>query len=433
MAILLKDARLIELDPPNVWSGDLRVEGHVIAQVASEIPPDPQDEVVDVGGAIVIPGLVNGHSHLYASLTVGVPGLMESPQGFLQMLEQVWWRLDRALTPESIEMSAIIGAVEALRSGVTTLINHHSSPSVIEGSLDIVARGVRRVGLRGVLCYETTDRNGAAGRIAGIEENRRFAAACRAKKDGRLGGMMGAHASFTLTDEALEEMARTPRLRLHIHLAEDPCDDQLSRARYGASPVERLDAFNLLNADAILVHAIHLSIADLATVQQACATISHNPRSNMHNGVGHAPIHRFGVPVMLGTGGVGSDMLAEARAAWLKARDAGVPIVPRQTLAMLGAGQRTAGRLLGVRLGELREGAEADLVVTDYRPATPLDTASLAGHVLGGLSARHVRHVMVGGEWALLERRVLGVDEVSCRADAQQVAKGLWERMGRFA
>ncbi len=432
MSILIRNAQLVELDPPSVGIGDVRIEGDTITRVASEIAPEPQDEIVDAGGAVVMPGLVNAHSHLYSALAVGMPGRAEPPRSFTEILEGVWWRLDRALDAESIEASAVVGSLAAVRCGTTTVIDHHASPNAIAGSLDRLVRGIERVGLRGVLCYEVTDRNGEDGALAGIEENRRFAAACKARRDGRFAAMMGAHASFTLSDKTLERIAGTTRLRLHIHLGEDPCDEALSRSRYGASPVERLDTFGLLNAESILAHAVHVSIFDLATIQQASATIVHNPRSNMNNHVGHACIHRFGVPVALGTDGIGSDMFAEARAAWLKARDVGVDVAPRQILSMLGSSQRTAGRLLGIRLGEFRAGAAADLVITDYWPPTPLDADNLAGHVLFGLSARHVRHVMVAGRWSLFDRRVASLDEGVCRAESRKIAQGLWERMSKL-
>ncbi|MGB9626558.1 MAG: amidohydrolase family protein [Phycisphaerae bacterium] len=429
MGILLRHAHLVELDPPNSGVGDIRVDGAVIARVSSAIEPESADEIVDVEGAVVMPGLVNGHAHLYSALAVGMPAPAEAPRSFLEILERVWWRLDRALDAESLEVSATIGALDALRHGTTTVIDHHSSPNTIEGSLDRVMRGVDRVGLRGVLCYEVTDRNGDAGRAAGIEENRRFAEACRRRNDGRFGAMMGAHAGFTLSDEAMAEMARSPDLPLHIHVAEDPCDERISRARYGATPVERLDRHGLLNANALLAHAIHLSRADLARVQQAGATVAHCPQSNMNNRVGHAPVDQLGVPIALGTDGLGNDMPAEARIAWLKARDAGIAIPPQQAVAMLGTAQRTAGRLLGIRLGELRPGAAADLVVMDYHPATPLDAANLAGHVLFGMGAATMRHVMVAGRWAMFDRQVKGLDEAECRAQASRAAAALWARM----
>lgn len=429
MGTVLKNAHLVELDPPNSGLGDVRIDGATIARVASAIEPEPSDEVVDVGGAIVMPGLVNGHAHLYSTLAVGMPAPVSAPRSFLEILEKVWWRLDRALDAGSIEMSATIGSLDALRCGTTTLIDHHASPDAIDGSLGRLMRGVEQVGLRGVLCYEVTDRNGESGRVAGIDENRRFAEVCRGRPDGRFAAMMGAHASFTLSDEALGEMARTPDLPLHIHLAEDPCDEAISRERYGASPVERLERHGLLGADAILAHAIHLSAADSAIVQQAIATVAHNPRSNMNNQVGHAPIHRLGVPAVLGTDGIGSDMFSEARAAWFKARDAGIPIAPQQVVAMLGAAQRTAGRLLGVRLGQLCPGAAADLVVMDYRPATPLDASNLAAHVLFSLSSGSVRDVLVAGRWAMFDRKAKGLDEVACRAESVRMAKSLWTRM----
>ncbi len=214
------------------------------------------DEVIDCGGAVVMPGMVNGHTHLYSALAVGMPSPPKQPKNFLEILQLVWWRLDRALDPESIEASGRIGALDAVRCGTTTLIDHHASPYCIDDSLDLIERGIDSVGLRGVLCYEVTDRHGKAGREAGLGENRRYLKKCAAAKSkGRFAGLVGAHAAFTLDNESLDALADIAgqfRSGVHIHVAEDPCDEQACRKDHKVALIDRLDKHGILKPDSIL-------------------------------------------------------------------------------------------------------------------------------------------------------------------------------------
>jgi len=229
MAIVLENALLVDFDPIRVGPGCLRIENNLITERGNTVSRETTDEVIDCGGAAVLPGLVNGHTHLYSALAVGMPPPEKPPQNFLENLESVWWRLDRAHDAESIEMSARIGALDALRCGTTTLFDHHASPHCIEGSLDLIEKGIADVGLRGILCYETTDRHGLDGRAAGLEENRRYLEKRVQTYSPQFAGMVGAHASFTLEDQTLEELARLAAdfdTGVHMHVAEDQCDEE---------------------------------------------------------------------------------------------------------------------------------------------------------------------------------------------------------------
>jgi len=323
MGQVLTNALLCDLDPPRVETGALRIDAGRIVGRGPTVASQPGDEVVDCGGAVVLPGLVNGHTHVYSALAVGMPPPPKAPQNFLEILKFVWWRLDRALDAEAIELSARIGALEALRCGTTTLIDHHASPSCIKGALDLVQKGIADVGLRGVLCYETTDRHGPDGRAAGIEENRRFLERCSNARDGRISALVGAHASFTLEDEVLEQLATLADdfdTGVHIHVAEDPCDEEDCQHRYQMFLVDRLAAYGLLRPESVFAHCTRLDGLAVAKVNQIGATVAHNPRSNMNNAVGYAPVAAFRCPVMLGTDGIGGDLFAEAKAAWLISR-----------------------------------------------------------------------------------------------------------------
>ncbi len=431
-AIVLTNAMLVDIDPPHVQRGELRTDDGKIIAHGPTIERMTTDEVVDCGGAVVIPGWVNGHTHVYSALALGMPPPVVAPTNFMEILEFVWWRLDRALDDVAIEMSARIGALDALKCGTTTLIDHHASPNCIANSLDAIERSIQEIGLRGVLCYETTDRHGTAGRLAGLLENRRYIDSCQGRKDGHFAALIGAHASFTLGDEtliSLAELSRSTGTGLHIHVAEDPCDESDCRRRYGLGLIERLDGVGLLKRDTVLAHGTHLSCEDIETINSVGLTLAHNTRSNMNNAVGYAPVGEFKCPVMLGTDGIGGDLFAEAQAAWFKSRDGGAGIGPQRVLEMLSASARRASQALGVILGQLRVGAAADVVVTDYVPSTPLTPENLAGHIIFGMGSRNVRHVMIDGQWVLRDRSPVRCDERDVRARSNEVAREVWQRM----
>ena len=429
--MLLRGALAATFDPPQVEMVDLRIQGERIVERGAGLPTRAGEEAVDVSGTVIVPGLVNAHTHLYSALARGMPGPAAPPRNFVEILERVWWRLDRALDEDAIQVSALVGAVEAARSGTTLLMDHHSSPSFIRGSLAAVGRSVEEVGLRSVLCYETTDRNGQEGRDLGIEENVVFQAE---HQSDLTRGMVGGHASFTLSDQSLEAVGsavgRTGS-SLHIHVAEDRADVDDCRERHGSTIPERLGRHGLLAARTLLAHCVHLSPSDIDDVHRRGCWVAHNPRSNMNNSVGHAPTGSM-VRAALGTDGMDEDMFAEARAAYLKMRDAGRRDAMAATLQLLAGGHRLAAALFGLPFGKLDAGGPADLVVLDYDPPTPLHSENLGGHLLFAVDRGHVSSVMVAGRWVLKDRRLTTVDAASVAARARTAASKLWERMARL-
>ena len=435
MPTLFRNAILVQFDPPRVMGGDLRVVDDRIESVGEQIAAHSDDETIDCRGAVLTPGLVNGHTHLYSSLAAGMPAPSRAPTNFHEILKFIWWRLDRAHRLDSVEASGQIGALAALRCGTTTLIDHHASPSAIEGSLDALEQGIATAGCRAVLCYETTDRNRADEAAEGLAENERYARRCSERADGRFAGMVGAHASFTLTDESLAgcvDVARRLNVGVHIHAAEDPVDERITRERYSCGLIERFERHGLLDtAGTVFAHGTHFSASDVAAVNEHVTTVTmaHNPNSNMNNGVGYAPVSSFAKPPMLGTDGIGADMWREARTALFKSNDAARSIGFDRTLAMLGASARFASDCLGVRLGVLEAGAAADLVVTEYIPSVPLAVDNLAGHLVFAMGPEHVCDVMIGGEWCLRDGQVVICDAEAACARSRTIAEGLYERM----
>jgi putative selenium metabolism protein SsnA len=389
--------------------------------------------VVDVSGCLVVPGNVCAHHHLYSALARGMPGPSEAPRNFVEILERVWWRLDRALDLETVALSALVGAVDAARSGTTSIVDHHASPEVIEGSLGTVADALAAGGMRGAVCYEVSDRHGEDGGRRAIAENGRF---LRTNERPLVRGMMGAHASFTIGEATLEELVREARdggAPIHIHLAEDAWDEKHCLEAYGVRVAERLRRAGALDEGDVVAHGVWLDAEEIGLLRASGAWLAHNPRSNMNNGVGYAPVAEMGERVVLGTDGIDGDMFAEARACYLKAREATHDATISFPLERLAAGAALMGSIFGEpALGTLVVGAPADLAVLEYRAPTPFHGANLAGHYLFGLGAWSVRDVMVGGRWVVRARRHQLVDEEELAARARVAAKKLWDRMAEL-
>jgi cytosine/adenosine deaminase-related metal-dependent hydrolase len=332
------------------------------------------------------PGLVCAHTHLYSALARGMPAPPRTPRNFSEILELVWWRLDRALDLEMLHWSARLGALEALEAGTTAIVDHHSSPRAIEGSLDVIAEACAEVGVRVVCCYEVTDRNGADGAKAGLAENERFLRA-----GGR--GLVGAHACFTLSDETLEAvcgLAGDLGAGVHVHVAEDPVD-AAAGARLAARAADNW----------LLAHAVHLD-------RTLPGTVVHNPRSNLNNAVGYGRPARF-PKVALGTDGIGADMLEEFRLAYAMARADDVTASPETAWSWLETGY------------ELVPEARADVVTWFYEPAEPWHLAYTTGV--------YPRLVEVDGEIVLDELGPTRVDAGEIRARAAEQALRLFARM----
>lgn len=420
---------LASLWPPRLEAGDVVIDGSRVASIG--LAPEGTARH-DCSGCLIVPGNVCAHTHLYSSLARGMPYSLPPPSNFLQILQRIWWRLDRALDEESIRSSALVGGMEALLSGTTMLIDHHASPNAIDGSLDIIADALEELGVRSILCYEVTDRDGAQRALAGLNENGRFLRGDRSLA----GGMVGAHASFTLSEDTLAacaEIAGAFRTGVHVHVAEDEVDQRDCQARFGKRVAQRLAAANTLRPDALLAHCVHVDEGEMVTVRQSAAAVAHNPRSNMNNGVGRAPVASLGDHVILGTDGIGADMFAEARTGYLRLREEGLAIEPAWACRLLAEASAFAGQLLDEPgLGRIEPGAPADLVVLDYDPPTPFTEENLAGHWVFGLTTGHVRDVVVNGELVVADRRLTRADQEKIAADAVAVTARLWQRLDRI-
>ena len=416
----------------------LLLEDGKISKIAPERKLRTQGtRLIDARGRIVMPGLINAHMHFYSALARGL-GKADPAHDFDGVLHNLWWRLDRRLTLEDTYYSALLMMLAAIRKGTTTLIDHHASPTAIPGSLERIARAGREAGVRVGLAYEISDRDGEKAASEGLTENAEAALYCRDHGGDDLRAMVGLHASFTLSDETLDRaaaLAATLGLGCHIHCAEALMDQRACLAKYGVRVVERLKRRGILGPKTIAAHAVHVDRSEIETLAATRTMVVHNPQSNLNNAVGIADVPAMtaaGVTVGLGTDAMTVDMLEELRGAvWAQnygQRDPS-PGFMEATGALFAGNPAIAERLWGLPLGKLREGAPADVILADYDPPTPLDRASILGHIVYGLSQSTVDTTIVAGR-VLMENKALklDLDEARVTARCRELAAALWQR-----
>ncbi len=398
---------------------------------------------LDADGRVIIPGLVNAHMHFYSTFARGMALKDAPPENFMQVLQRLWWRLDKALGPEDCYLSAAVPIIQGIKYGITTYIDHHASPFYRDGtplgSLEEVGQAVLDSGVRACLCYEVSDRDGETIALAGLSENERFVEMCReGHGDGRLAGTIGLHAQFTCGDSTLEaarQMNEYLRAGFHIHCAEDAADTADAKKRGFGGAVERLSEFGILGPRSILAHCIHVSEKEIEMIASSMTAVVHQPTSNMNNAVGASAIvaiRKAGALVGVGTDGMSANVLDDMRtASWMMRHRSGDP---RQgwveSVDLLTRGNPAiASRYFEHPVGVLEPGAYADVAVMDYFPPTPLTDASSLGHVLFGLAYAQAFHTICHGR-VLLENRELkiNIDEDGLAERAREHASDLWER-----
>ena len=420
-----------------LWNATVVANGERIAAVGDSAEMKqrfPGADPVDCSGKIILPGFICTHHHFYSTMArgMGIPG--EPASNFVEILERLWWKVDKALDEEDITLSAQLPLIDCIRNGTTTVIDHHASPSMRDGSLDLIESAVRQAGIRASLCYEVSDRNVAGG---GIAENERFIKKV-GKGDGQIAAMMGMHASFTMSDATIDEcvgIAREAGVGCHIHVAEDAADREDSLAKYKMPTVNRLQKLGVAGEQSIFVHCVHIDDSEMDILAATKTSAVHNPESNMNNAVGVTPVLKLlkkGVLVGLGTDGMGSDMLAQMRCAYLLHRlanhDPRVAFLEAPQL-LLQNNSAIAERQFGLQLGEIAESRPADLAIIDYQPPTPLSEENFLGHLIFGLVDATVDTTVCKGVILMKGKQILSMDEERIAARSRELAPKMWKRL----
>jgi putative selenium metabolism protein SsnA len=447
--MLIHNAKLITWGRPNeiLENRALYLSEGLISDLGSTsdlLAKYPDEDRLDAKGQYVMPGNICAHTHFYGAFARGmaIPG--KPPGGLPDILRKLWWPLDQSLALEDIRYSALVCLVDAIKHGTTTLVDHHASPNAIEGSLDVIGQAVEESGLRSVLCYEVTDRGGEEKAQAGIRENVRFLD--RLQKEnlagGRLGGTFGLHASLTLSDATLEacRSAAPDGVGFHIHVAEHEADEYDSLEKSKLRAVDRLFKHGILGEQTIVAHAVHVDARETEILKDTGTWVTHQPRSNMNNGVGTASVDsmfRVGVKLGLGNDGFSNAMWEEWKTAYLlqKLANRDPRRLPGDVLVEIAVyNNRDLARLFfpGAPLGVIERGACADLIFVDYQPTTPLSAGNLPWHIVFGFHESMITATIVAGQILMKDRVLQTLDEVEITARSRELAKDVWKRYLSF-
>ncbi len=437
--LLIGNGRMVTRDEslPFVENGAVLIEDGLISGTGktSTLKDANRDaEWVDARGGVIMPGLINAHNHIYSAMARGISINGHNPKNFMDILEGMWWRIDRLLTMDQIKYSALATYIDCIKTGATTVFDHHASYGAIEGSLFTIADAAKETGVRTSLCYEVSDRDGKDKMKLAVKENEDFIN--HAQKDGSdmIKGMMGMHAPFTLSDATLEYCAaHTPgNAGYHIHVAEGMDDVMDSLKKYGKRTVERLFDMNVLGEKTIAGHCIHISPREMELLLETKTAVVHNPESNMGNAVGCGPVIKlFGLGVLLGLGtdGYTNDMIESYKVGNIihKHNLCDPNVAWGEIPEMLFHGNATiAARYFNKPLGVLKQGARADVIVTDYDPLTPMNANNCNSHIMFGMNGRSVVTTVINGKVLMKDRELIGIDEHEVMAKSREQAAKLW-------
>ena len=418
--ILLKNGTFIDWQTLEFKQNDLLVEegANGKLQFVSGNVITGQEKIIDCSGKFITKSFSCGHHHVYSALARGMGAPKKNPENFLEILQYVWWTLDKALDLEIIRYSALATAMACAKNGVTFAIDHHASPFAVEGSLETIAKAFDEVGVGHLLCYEISDRDG-------MEISRKGLAESAAYLSGRQ-GLVGLHASFTVGDETLRQavtLAGQTQSGIHVHVAEDECDQVHCLTHYNKRVIERFEEAGVLEfSKTILGHCLHLTQNERNRVAGSPAWIVQNTESNLNNQVGNFNSAGLGQNIMMGTDGMNSDMLRSAKLAFFAGHN-------YDQIDYAETYRRFRNVHHYIARNAFSGDGENNLVVLDYDTPTPLTGNNFLGHFLFGIESRHVAHVISNGKLIVENGNILTVNEAEILTETKKQAARLWKKM----
>ena len=438
--ILLANGKVITRDPEGIGylpDGGVVTDGGKIVEVGTTADLKakyPQAEFVDARGGVIMPGLINAHTHIYSALARGLSIDGYNPTSFYEVLDGQWWYIDRNLDLEATKASAQALVIDSIKQGVTTIFDHHASFCEVPGSLMRIAEVTREFGMRACLCYEVSDRDGEEKSLQSVQENKDFIDYCEQNPSDMLKAMFGGHALFTISDKTFDRMAaaNSGRVGYHIHVSEGMNDVYDSLQNYGRRPVQRLQDHGILGPKTILGHCIHVNTAEMDIIKATDTMCVNNPESNMGNAVGISPVlqlYKKGILIGLGTDAYTHDMLESLKVLLpMQRHNACLPNVGwREATGMLFENNaKICARYFKKPLGVLKPGAAADVIIMDYKPFTPFSHENVDGHMLFGMEGKNCRTTIINGKVLYKDREFVGIDEDKINAFCMEQSKKLW-------
>ena len=369
-------------------------------------------------GKFAIKSFVNAHHHAYSALAPGMPQPKEAPKNFLEILQKIWWKLDKALEKDMIEISAATTAISSAKNGVSFVIDHHASPNAISGSLSNMANQFEKVGLNHLLCYEISDRDGKSIRDKGLDETEDYLQ--------NHPGLVGLHAAFTLSDDSLskaQKLAEKYNSGVHIHAAEDLYDQKFNIEKYKKRVVTRLNDFGLLNFDkTILAHCIHIDEKERQLIANSKAWVVQNPESNLNNQVGFYNSAQLEAKSMLGTDGMHSNMIRSTQSTFFAGLGKDIIDIPMAYHRL-----RNAHKYLNIN--NFEGDGDNNIAIFETNAPTPLNESNFLGHFFFAFENRQVDGLIVNGKLVMKDKMILTIDEDVFMKETQKLANQLWKKM----
>lgn len=423
MSILLKNGTYINPETLEFIVSHILIEegenGGI--EFITKIPSDPKINIIDCTGKYITKSFANGHHHVYSALARGMGAPKKNPENFMEILQYIWWTLDKSLNLDMIRSSALVTAMACAKSGVTFAIDHHASPFAVEGSLETIAQAFDEVGVGHLLCYEISDRDGLDIANKGFAETETYLS--------KRQGLVGLHASFTVGKDTLEqavELAKRTDSGIHIHVAEDAEDEDHCLENYQIRVIDRLSEAGVLDfPKTILGHCLNLDNYERLILAVSPAWVVQNMESNLNNSVGYFNSKGLSDRIMLGTDGMHSDMLRSARAAFFVGHN-------HENIDYAETYRRFRNVHNYLNSNNFKGDSPNNLVVLNYDSPTPFNQQNFLGHFLFGLESRHVQHVISQGQLILENGRITRVDEAAILSEAKLQAEKLWKKMQKL-
>lgn len=438
--MLIGNGKLVTNNPDNPYidNGAVYIKDGVIEAVGTTDDLKKkyrEEEFFDVKGRVIMPGMINAHTHIYSAYARGM-AVSKPTRDFIEILENQWWALDKKLTVQDSKYNAYQTMIESVRNGVTTVFDHHASPYHITDSLFAIAEAAKELGMRGDFCYEVSDRDGEEIAEEGIRENVEFIKAYNDGSQDMIHGHFGLHASFTISDKTMEKIKTEMEgidAGYHVHTAEGIADEYDSLKKYGKRVVERFQDWDILGPKTLCIHCCNISNHEINILADTNTLAVHNPESNMGNAVGVTPVLKMlekGIILGMGTDAYTNDMFESMKVAKvLQSHHHADPTVgfgEALTLQMVN-NPKIASSFFERELGVIKEGAYADIITLDYKPFTPFNGDTVGGHILFGMSGRMVNDTIINGKFVMKDREILTVDEDKIFAESIERAPEIWQ------
>ncbi len=422
MTLYIKNAVYIDWESLFFKNTDIMVEKGAKGKIEffDAIPPEKDLQVLDAKGRFVTKSFGCGHHHIYSTLARGMPAPAKNPENFLEILKYIWWNLDKNLDLEMIKASALASAVYCAKNGVTFVIDHHSSPLCIQGSLQTIKHAFDQIGISHLLCYECSDRNGHKISEQGLAETKNYLS-----QQGNQ-GHVGLHASFTVKDDLLGkavELAGRYNTGIHIHTAEDMADEKACLKDYGKRVIHRLKDAGVLDLPkTILSHCIHLDKSEAKLLKASKVWVAQNIESNLNNRVGIADYSQYGSNIILGTDGMHSDMLRSAKQAFFSGQQ-------KEKIDFLQIYKRFRNIHNYIEASGFSGDSDNNLIVLDYNSPTEMTKENFLGHFIYGIDSIHVNDVISSGSLIVKDKKLISSDEDEILTFARQMGRRLWKKL----